>query len=205
MCTDRASITGKTPACVSDMKMRHMYNGGVAITLALLGKGARNISRGSNGARDIKACSQLQKHPENKPHQTLAVMLTMAPTPSQFRRSHLPHNSSPAWTHSCSAGHRGCANTQTITVTVRTIPPTWPDTHSIPWKYSGCEYEHTILHIYSLVEDVWYVRLRSAPQCEMLINVVHSTGDIIYARVLGQEIIILNSEEVAIALLEKHS
>ena len=35
MCTDHTSITGKTPACVSNMKMRHMYNGDVAITLAL--------------------------------------------------------------------------------------------------------------------------------------------------------------------------
>ena len=32
-----------------------------------------------------------------------------------------------------------------------------------------------------------------------------SSGDIVYTRVLGQEIIILNSEEVAIALLEKRS
>ena len=31
------------------------------------------------------------------------------------------------------------------------------------------------------------------------------TGDVVYTRVLGQEVIILNSEEVAIALLEKRS
>ena len=55
-----------------------------------------------------------------------------------------------------------------------------------------------------MVKDVWCVASHVWRWNTILMS-DRPTGDIIYTRMLGQEIIILNSEEVAIDLLEKRS
>ena len=144
----------------------------------------------------------MQMRPNNKsPHNLRRHVTPKPPGRRSLCLGSDHHDCNSVRISSCAASHRGCTKDSTVTVTSRTTPSTWPDTHSILRKCTRPRQTSTISHVCNVVKEIWYV-----PLCVCLqYGCDRQPGGIIYTHVLGREMIILNSEEAAVALLEKRS